>query len=61
MKSRLPYSSTLIALAVAAARRTFDQRGVKLHTRGARQWIARTAGPNSEACAIAGNARSWKA
>lgn len=56
---RLPYSATIVALAVSAARREIQQRGVKLHTRGNRQWIARTV--NNEGVVIAANARSWRA
>ena len=58
MSKPLPYAPTLIALAVAAARREFQQRGINLLTRGGRHYIVRTVGTN-DALPIARNARTW--
>lgn len=56
---RLPYSATLTRMAVTAARREFQQRGVQLVTRGARQYVVRTI--KAEGLAILRNSRSWSA
>ncbi len=59
MKRAHQYTPTLIALAVAAARREFQQRGISLLTRGGRHYIVRTVA--DEGLPLARNARSWRA
>jgi hypothetical protein len=50
---RLPYSATVIAAAVSMARKTIQQRGVRLVCRRGVQTIVRTIG--NEALPIAAN------
>lgn len=58
MKRRLPYARCIVSMAVAAARREFQQRGVELLTRGDQTFVVRTIA--GEGLPIAANARSWR-
>lgn len=58
MKHR-DYPATLMAMAAAAARREFQQRGVQMVVLGGRQYIVRTL--NGEGLPLLRSSRSWRA
>ncbi len=57
MSRKLPYSTFITAAAVAIARKTFQQRGVRLVRKFGRAHIVRTV--DGEGLAIVANQRNW--